>query len=158
MTVYRFTWTAVLALLFAGCVTAPRVGDTFAASLDCEVAPLGFAVAGAKAIHACPLVRSTDGSPGAFVEVEQGIVRAVLDRPAAKAWVVSNRCSALGIETNNAKFAACEELVSDMLLLWDAVEVAEERAITAEQDLQRADFQHRAKLQHVLMTGMWYEW
>jgi hypothetical protein len=158
MTMYRFTWTAVLALLFAGCVTVPRVGDMFAASLDCEAAPLGFAVAGAKAIHACPLVSSADGSPGAFVEVEQGIVRAILDRHAAKAWVVSNRCSSLGIETNDSKFAACEELVSDMLLLWDAVEVAEERAMTAEQDLQRADFQHRAKMQQVLTTGLWYEW
>lgn len=158
MRMYRFSWATVLALLFAGCVTAPRVGDTFSTSLNCEVNPLGFAVAGAKAIHACPLVSSADGSPGAFVEVEQGIVRAVLDRHAAKAWVVANRCSALGIETGNAKFAACEGLVSDMLSLWDAVEVAETRAMAAEQDLQRADFQHRAKMQQVLMTGVWYEW
>lgn len=158
MKMYRFSWATVLALLLAGCVTTPRVGDRFAASLDCEVNPLGFAVAGPKAIHECPLVSSADGSPGAFVEVEQGIVRAVLDRHAAKAWVVSNRCSGLGIEKDSEKFAACEELVSDMLSLWDAVEVAKKRAIEAEQDLQLADFQHPTNMQQVLMTGPWYEW
>ena len=42
MTMYRFSMATVLALLFAGCVTAPRVGDKFEASLDCEVNPSGF--------------------------------------------------------------------------------------------------------------------
>lgn len=157
-TMSRLIWATALALLFGGCVTAPRVGDPLAGSFDCAAKPLGFAVAGGKALHSCPFVSSADGSSGAFVEVEQGIVRAVLDKQAAKAWVVSNRCSALGVEADTPRFAACAELVSDLLVLWDALEMAEERAATAEQDVQRADFQQRVTLQRVMVTGPWYDW
>ncbi len=154
----RIIWATALSLLFAGCVTLPRVGEPLTASFDCAAKPLGFAVAGNKALHFCPFVSSADGSSGTFVEVEKGIVRAVLDKQAARAWVVSNRCSALGIEADNPHFAACDELVSNILVLWDTAEVAEARADTAERDLQRTDFQQRVMLQRVMLTGPWYDW